>query len=72
MPNKSRSVAIVLALFLGGIGAQKFYLNKPLAGVLSVLFCWTFIPSIIAVYDIVVFLSMGDEKFQAKYSPSTQ
>lgn len=58
----------MLALFLGGIGIQKFYLNRPVAGLLSVLFCWTFIPSFIALYDAVAICAMGEAKFQAKYA----
>ncbi|MFA5001181.1 MAG: TM2 domain-containing protein [Candidatus Paceibacterota bacterium] len=69
---KNRSVAILLALFLGGIGIQKFYLNKPGQGVLCVLFCWTFIPAIIALIDVIRFLAMGEDKFQKLYSPMTQ
>lgn len=47
--KKSVGAAILLALFLGGIGAHKFYLGQSGLGVLYLLFCWTFIPSIIAI-----------------------
>ena len=45
--TKSRSTAVVLALLLGGIGAHKFYLNRPIWGVIYVLFLWTYIPAIL-------------------------
>ncbi len=65
--SKNRSLAILLALFLGGIGIHKFYLNKPGAGVLYVLFCWTLIPLIISVLEGIGYLLMSDEDFQKKY-----
>jgi TM2 domain-containing membrane protein YozV len=51
--NESKSVgaAAVLAVVLGGVGAHKFYLGQPGLGVLYLVFCWTFIPSIIALFD---------------------
>ena len=53
MPSKGKSkgVAIVLALFLGGIGVHKFYLGRGGQGVLYLLFCWTFVPSFLALID---------------------
>jgi TM2 domain-containing membrane protein YozV len=49
--RKSVGTAVVLALFLGGLGAHKFYLGKPGLGVVYILFCWTFIPSFVAVIE---------------------
>lgn len=40
----------LLALFLGGLGIHYFYAGKAFKGILSVLFCWTFIPSTIAFF----------------------
>jgi TM2 domain-containing membrane protein YozV len=65
---KTRIVAILLALFLGGAGIHKFYLGKILTGVLYLLFCWTFIPAILALVDIVILLTMTDDKFNEKYN----
>lgn len=50
--RKVPSTAVLLALFTGGIGGQFFYLGKTLMGVLCVLFCWTFIPAIVAVIHL--------------------
>jgi TM2 domain-containing membrane protein YozV len=47
--KKKLSVYLILIFTLGGFGAQFFYRNKPLAGVLSLIFCWTLIPSVIAI-----------------------
>lgn len=49
--TKDRSVAIVLALFLGGLGAHRFYLGEFKKGALYLVFCWTFIPLFVALYD---------------------
>jgi TM2 domain-containing membrane protein YozV len=65
---KNRSTTIVLALLLGGLGIHRFYLGKPLIGLLYLLFCWTFIPFLIGWIDAIVFAVMPDEKFNAKYN----
>ncbi len=49
--RKDGTVGVLLAVFLGGLGAHHFYLNKNGLGVLYVLFCWTFIPAIIALIE---------------------
>lgn len=66
-PRKSRGTAILLALFLGGIGAHKFYLGSTGLGVLYLLFCWTFIPGIIAFIEFLVYLFTSEENFHLKY-----
>tara|TARA_R110002167_G_scaffold76368_5_gene212625 strand:+ start:649 stop:945 length:297 start_codon:yes stop_codon:yes gene_type:complete len=65
--SKSRVVAIVFALLLGGIGIHKFYLGRIAAGILYLLFCWTFIPSVIALIEAIIYLTMSDEAFAQKY-----
>lgn len=65
--TKSRGVAVALAWLLGGLGAHKFYLGSPLWGVLYLLFCWTFIPSIIAFFEGLNYLLMGSANFARRY-----
>ena len=65
--NKSRLTAILLALFLGGLGAHKFYLGRPGMGVLYILFFWTFIPAIIAFIEMIIYICMSDAEFARKY-----
>jgi len=65
--HKSRVTAVLLAFFLGGIGAHKFYLGRVGQGILYLLFCWTFIPAIIAFIEFIVYLCISDESFAAKY-----
>ncbi len=61
-------MAALLALFLGGVGVHHFYLGRPILGVICLLFCWTFIPAIIAFIEALVLLCMSDQTFQSKYS----
>lgn len=65
---KNKSTAVLLAFFFGGFGAQHFYLGHKTAGVLSVLFFWTFIPAFLAYVSIVKLLLMSDADFNAKYN----
>lgn len=66
--GQSRSVAIVLTLFLGGIGAHRFYLNSPVVGVFYVLFCWTLIPGIIALFELIGLCCMGARQCEVQRS----
>lgn len=66
--SKNRLVAALLALFLGGLGAHHFYLGRPILGVLYLLFCWTFIPAIIAFIEGVVLLLTSDDSFNRSHS----
>lgn len=65
--QKSRIAAALLAFFLGGFGAHKFYLGKIGQGILYLIFCWTFIPSIIAFVEFIIYLCDSDENFARKY-----
>lgn len=61
--KKNRSLAIFLAIILGGIGAHKFYLEEPGWGILYLLFCWTFIPAILGILEGIIYLTIPDESF---------
>lgn len=63
LPAKSRITAGILALLLGGIGVHKFYLKKVGLGVVYILFCWTFIPSIVAFVEGIIYLVQDDDSF---------
>jgi len=65
--SKSRTTAALLAFLLGGIGAHKFYLGQTGAGIVYIVFCWTFIPAFIAFIEFIIFLTMSDEAFAQKH-----
>ena len=65
--DKDRTTAGILAILLGGIGTHKFYLGETFKGVIYLLFCWTFIPAIVALIEGILYLTKSDEEFQRKY-----
>jgi TM2 domain-containing membrane protein YozV len=65
--TKSKVVAGLLGIFLGGIGAHKFYLGRTGMGILYLLFCWTGIPAFIGFIEGIVYLVSSEQAFNAKY-----
>ena len=65
--DKNRMTAVLLAFFLGGFGAHKFYLGQTGLGILYLLFFWTFIPAIAAFVEFIIYLTTTDRAFAAKY-----
>ena len=65
--HKNRVTAGVLALLLGGLGIHKFYLEQTGLGIVYLVFCWTFIPAIISFIEGIIYLTMSDDAFEAKY-----
>jgi len=71
--GKSRGVAALLAIFLGGLGIQYFYLGKIMAGVLTILInlvtcgVWTLV---MLVQGILMFC-IDNETFRQKYVLTT-
>lgn len=64
---KSRFIAALLAFFLGGLGIHKFYLGK-WCGIFYLIFCWTYIPTIISFIEGILFLTNGEDNFNRKYN----
>jgi TM2 domain-containing membrane protein YozV len=62
-PAKNRKIAALLALFLGGIGAHKFYLNSPGWGIVYLLLSWTPLPYVLGVIEGLGFLMSSDQDF---------
>ena len=67
--ERSRLAAALLAIFLGIIGAHKFYLGRISAGILYILFCWTIIPAILGLIEGICYLAMSEAEFQNRYDP---
>ena len=64
---KSKFTTAIFALFLGGLGIHRFYLGQNGKGILYLIFCWTFIPSIVAFIEFIIYLCTSDEDFAKKY-----
>lgn len=64
---KSKTVAALLAFFLGGLGVHRFYLGK-WWGIFYLLLFWTYIPGLIALIECIVFLASNNEKWDQKHN----
>jgi TM2 domain-containing membrane protein YozV len=64
---RNRVTAALFALLLGGLGVHKFYLGKVGQGFLYLLFCWTFVPAVIAFIEGIIYLTLSDQAFQERY-----
>lgn len=64
-PTNHRKIAIVLAIFLGWLGAHRFYLGQIGWGVLYLLIFYFFAPLVIVLglIDAVRYMFMSDEEF---------
>lgn len=68
MTSKSKTVAALLAIFLGSFGAHRFYLRSYGWGILYLLFCWTLIPGLIGFVEGVRYLLMDNSEFTDEYT----
>jgi TM2 domain-containing membrane protein YozV/RNA polymerase subunit RPABC4/transcription elongation factor Spt4 len=66
--KKDKTVAALLALFLGGIGIHRFYLQKKASGFLYLIFCWTFIPVILGFIEAIRLFVMSEGEFNRLYN----
>ena len=63
LKNK-KIIAIILALFLGGLGIHRFYLGHTTKGILYLIFFWTLIPALVALIDALIYATTPTEKFE--------
>lgn len=72
---KDKTTAGLLALFLGGAGIHRFYLNQPGMGVLyialTLITCGVF-AAIVPIIDAIVFFIMDPFQFDQKYNPKKE
>jgi TM2 domain-containing membrane protein YozV len=66
--KRSRKKAMTYALFFGGFGAHKFYLGKPIEGLLYIVLMFTFIPLIISIIEFLILSGKSDEAFDLIYN----
>jgi len=65
---KDKNLAAIFALVLGNFGAHKFYLGKPMKGIMYLLFAWTGIPFLVSLVEGVQYLTMGKEQFDLQHN----
>lgn len=69
---KDKTTAGLLALFLGGAGIHRFYLNQAGLGIvyiiLSLITCGVF-AAIVHIIDALIFFFMDERNFDLKYNP---
>ena len=66
--KKDKTVAALLAIFLGDFGIHKFYLGQTGRGILYLVFCWTMIPGFIGFVEGIIYLAQTPESWNAKYN----
>lgn len=65
--RKSKGLAMTLCFFGGWFGLHEFYLRNYLSGTLYLLFCWTFIPLFLSIFDFVIMLFIPNSAFHKMY-----
>ncbi|WP_020408357.1 NINE protein [Hahella ganghwensis] len=65
--SKDKTVAGLLALFLGGFGVHRFYLGQ-WWGIFYLLLWGTMIPSLVSLVEAIVFFVSSKESWERKYS----
>ena len=63
-----KNTTVPLALFLGTIGAQFFNLGKAGWGIINLLLYWSFIPTLIGLYDFFRFSFESAQRFNIRYN----
>ena len=66
--DKNKVLAVLLALFLGGLGVHKFYLGQTKYGFIYLLFCWTYIPAVFGLFEAIQMIGMSKERFDEKFN----
>ena len=64
--GRNKFNAGLLAIFLGGLGAHKFYMGKVRTGIIYILFCWTLIPTLVSIAEGIIYLSDSEESFERR------
>lgn len=73
IPNKT--VAVLLALFLGGIGVHRFYIGQTKSGLIwffsALLLSWTFIAPVLfaffALFEAIGYMMETPEKWESRF-----
>jgi len=68
-PNKriNKVALLLITFFLGGFGGHRFYQKKYGLGILYLLFCWTYIPGLVALIEFIIYCFKSEEELQQRY-----
>jgi TM2 domain-containing membrane protein YozV len=69
--GKSKVVAGILAILLGGLGVHHFYLGSTMAGVICLLLSCLCVGGLLGLVEGIMLLTMSDADFDAKYNART-
>lgn len=58
----NKSLYVLLAIFLGGLGIHKFYAGKTGVGIIYLIFSWTFIPMILSLFSVIAVLGIPSDE----------
>ena len=64
--GKSKAAATLWAIFLGGLGAHKFYMGSWGWGLVYLLTCWLYVPFLVALIEWIRYVLLSDAEFYAK------
>lgn len=65
---KDQTIAALLCAFLGAFGGHRFYLGKNGSGIIYILLCWTGIPTIIALVELIMIAFASPQKWANQYN----
>lgn len=65
---KNKTTAALLAIFLGWAGGHKFYLGRPVVGIIYLCLGFGIISGTIGFIEGLIYLTMSDDAFDAKYN----
>ncbi len=66
----NKTALLLLTFFLGGLGGHKFYTGRNLQGIFHILFCWTGIPSLISLIELIIYAFTSSESLNERYRSS--
>lgn len=63
---KSKPAVTLWNMFLGGLGAHKFYMGSWGWGIVYLATCWLWVPFLVSLVEVIHVILMSDDEFQVK------
>ena len=61
--NVNKGIYLILCLLAGGAGLHKFYSGKWIQGLLYLAFCWSGVPVVLALIDLVIAMFKRSDEY---------